>query len=116
MKSQLRWLQGPDPGSQRVNPVNALARNGRGGPLGQLHRSPVRPGAWASGPTADDGVPVHLPDRGLAARVLKENVGAVGAGSDRVPTRPGIGDRAPADQGIGKQPGGSDGRRAHRRV
>jgi hypothetical protein len=36
----------------------------------------------------------------LAARVLKENVGAVGAGSDRVPSRPGIGDRAPADQGV----------------
>ena len=37
--------------------------------------SPIRPGIGADGAAADELGPVHLPDRSLAARVLKQDVG-----------------------------------------
>jgi hypothetical protein len=51
-------------------------------------------------PAADQAVPAHLPDRGLAGGVLKQDVGTA-VGSDGVPTRPGVGAHRPAaDQGV----------------
>jgi hypothetical protein len=65
-------------------------------------RSPTGPRIGANGAAADHVGPIHFPDHGLAARVLKKDVGmAVAvevAGSDDAPTRPGIGaDRPAAD-------------------
>src|SRR5271156_486044 len=51
---------------------------------GQPHRSPRRPGIGADRPAARDRVSAHVPDRGLAARVLKQDVGAA-IRSDGVP-------------------------------
>jgi hypothetical protein len=68
---------------------------------GEPDRSPARPGIGADRPAADQAGPVHVPDRGLAAGVLKKNVGTAAVGSDGVPTRPGIrADRAAADQAV----------------
>ena len=68
---------------------------------GQPDRSAARPGTGADRAAADDRVSAHVPDRGLAAGVLKKDVGAAAAGSDGVPARPGIGaDRPAADQGV----------------
>src|SRR6202020_1238782 len=62
---------------------------------------PVRPGIGADRPGADPGVPVHIPDRDLAACVLKKDVGTTAACPDGMPTRPGNGaDRPTADPGI----------------
>jgi hypothetical protein len=44
---------------------------GSAGHLGQPNRSPARPGTRADRPAAGYAVPVHFPDRGLAARVLR---------------------------------------------
>ena len=57
---------------------------------GQPDRMPARPGILANRSAADNAGPIHVPDRGLAARVLKKDVRAA-VGSDRAPTRPGIG-------------------------
>jgi hypothetical protein len=68
-------------------------------------RLPSRSRIGAHGPATDQGVPVHLPDRGLAgARVLPQDVGKAVvieiAGSNRFPGRPRIGaDWPAADQG-----------------
>src|ERR1700722_8422528 len=67
------------------------ARKGPARPSGQPDRSPSWPGIRADGPAAGDRVPVHVPDRGLAAGVLQKDVGAPGAGSDRVLIQSGIG-------------------------
>ena len=64
------------------------------------------PGLGLTGPAADQSVPVHFPDRGLAGvRVLPQDVGMAVvieiAGSDRVPGRSGIGVHGPAaEQGV----------------
>src|SRR6202046_382935 len=58
---------------------------------------PARPRIWADRPTADPGIPVHVPDRGLAAGVLPQDVRA--AGADGLPPRPGVGDRPTTDLG-----------------
>ena len=66
-------------------------------------RFPSRPGIGADGAAANEFVPVHFPDRDLAAALaLEKDVGMAVvieiAGSDRFPTRPGIrGDGSPAD-------------------
>src|SRR3984957_17935057 len=66
---------------------------------GQPDRMPARPGIGANRAAAGERVSAHLPDRRLAARVLKKDVRTACAGSDGVPTRPGIGaDRPAADQ------------------
>ena len=68
-------------------------------------RFPGRPGIGCHRAAADQAVPVHLPDRGLAgAGVLPQNVGIAVTGevacSDLGPTRSGIGVHGPAvDQG-----------------
>jgi hypothetical protein len=62
---------------------------------GQPDRMPARPGIGADRPAADQRVPAHVPDRGLAAGVLKQDVGTA-VGADGVPARPRIGaDRSP---------------------
>ena len=45
-------------------------------PLTSANRLPTRPGIGADGPAADDGGPVHFPDRGLTVRALKKDIGA----------------------------------------
>jgi hypothetical protein len=84
-------------GGPSLDQVARLERDGvlaRGS--GQPDGAPARPRIGADGPAADQGVPAHVPDRGLAAGVLKQDVGAA-VGSDGVPTRPGIGaDRSTA--------------------
>src|SRR5690242_12520093 len=66
----------------------------------QPDRSPARPWIGAHGPAADDGRPVHVPDRDLAARALKQDVRMAGAievaGPDRMPARTWIGAHRPA--------------------
>ena len=57
---------------------------------------PIRAAIGADRAASDQVASVHVPDRGLAVRVLKKNVGAVATGSDGVPTRPGIGADWPA--------------------
>jgi hypothetical protein len=69
-------------------------------------RFPSRPRIGVHGPAADQAVPVHVPDRGLAAaRVLPQDVGMAVvveiAGSDLGPARPRIRAHRPAaDQGV----------------
>src|ERR1700733_5978083 len=69
-------------------------------------RVPAWPGIDGQGPTSDQAVVPHFPDRDLAgARVLKKDVGKTVvveiASSDRLPSRPGIGaDRSAAGQGV----------------
>ncbi len=64
------------------------------------------PGIGADAAAADQFVPVHFPDRDLAAGgVLKQDIGMTVvieiAGSDRFPSRPGLGADGPAaDQGV----------------
>ena len=62
---------------------------------------PTRPGIGADRPAADPGIPVHIPDRDLAAGVLKKDVGTPAACPDGMPTRPGNGADSPAaDPGV----------------
>src|SRR5580704_969725 len=61
------------------------------GEIAGSDRFPGRPWIGAHRPAADQAVGVHVPDRGLAARILPENVGMAVvieiAGSDLGPAR-----------------------------
>src|ERR1700734_1002411 len=83
--------------TQRYPPPTAESRRGVTCGSGQADCMPAWPGIGASRATADMGVPVHFPDRGLAARVLPQDVRA--AGADGLPTRPAVGDRPTTDLG-----------------
>ncbi len=65
---------GGEGASERSRPLqtrSTVRRTHMRGGSGQLDRLPARPGIGADNPAARDVRPVHVPDRGLAARVLK---------------------------------------------
>src|ERR1700733_16272944 len=83
--------------NSKVPTPNAELRRGVTCGSGQADCMPAWPGIGASRATADMGVPIHFPDRGLAAGVLPQDVRA--AGADGLPTRPAVGDRPTTDLG-----------------